>query len=235
MAQGSSPSDRPSGTPVPGGSLSGEPSPAPVGDPVGSALDLLKQIVVLLAAVLMGPVLHPSKVQRVRRRARQLVPSFLKLGIGNPVYAPVGEDLPALLQSWELCPRILELRSPVSTLLRQVEETVLQREAEVWKAVMLVYALAQVNAGSDAGARDLVSQMQAALAVGPKGQRVVHTTIKPTPVKGKRAKMAALEPAILEAAKAKVAEAAPAAASPEPAPKPPSDGSGGGPVSGSGR
>ena len=228
MAQGSS-NNPISGSP-------GGNSPAPVSDPVGSGMDLLKQVLSVLAAVLMGPLANPSRVVKVRRKAQHLIPVFLQLGIGNAAYAPVGEDLPALLESWDIVSKLLGLLGVVASLRKQIEGTILQREAEIWKAVMLVYALAQVNAKGDAAVAELVSQMAAALAVGPKAQRHVLAAIPPTPVKGKKAKMAALAPAVLEAAKAEVAKAAPSEViSPAPAPKAPSDGSGGGSASGSGR
>jgi len=212
------------GNPVP------SPTPAPGPDPVTAASDLLAQILGVLTAILAGATSGGTKkLLKVRAKAVRLIPEFLQLAVSQSVYAPKGSDPAALLQEWDLVSRLVAFLSTVSGLHKELSAVVLTKEAEIWKTVLAIYnlAAAHANAGGDKSVADLVSRMKAALANGPKAQKSVKTPIKPTPVKGAKAKKALLAAPVLEAALATAAEAKPAA---EPAPLPvaPGNGSGGG-------
>ena len=200
---------------------------------------------VLLAAVLAAPLPRGKKPLRPRHKALLLIEGFLNLAIRKPGYAPAGQDPSALLLRWKNLSPLKELLDAVGSLDKGVSAAYQRELADIWKAVLVIFKIASAQAGGDPEVAQLVAQMEAAMATGPKAQKSVHSAIKPTPVKGSAVKRAMLAGARAEAgipqpSGVPVVSAHPVAvvaSVPTPAPAPsstPSGGAGNGSVPGSG-
>jgi len=189
--------------PAPAGSGGSSPVPVPVvpDGPVKNAVELLRQLVASLAVVLMGS-LDPAERKRlpkIRQKAWRLVPQIFDLAIRKPVFAPVGEDVGALLLEYWTVSGLQVLLSQMAAARTSVEDTAKQKEAEVWKAMLVVYGVISAQAKGDPEAAQLLSEMSSAMSSGPRAQKSVKSTLsKPTPVKGKKAKEALLSVARAE-------------------------------------
>jgi len=169
--------------------------------PVKDATGLLTQLVAVLAAVLMGS-LSPAERKRlpkIRQKAWRLIPQLFELAIRKPAYSPVGEDLNALLIEYWTVSSLEALLSSMAAARTSIADTVKQKEAEVWKAMLVVYGVISAQAGKDPEAAQLVSEMASAMSTGSRAQKSVKSVLaKPTPVKGKKAKEALLSAARAE-------------------------------------
>jgi len=184
-----------------GGSGDRPNSPAAPADPIQNARDLLKQIMSVLVAVLLGQPLSPAalkRLQKVRKKAWLLVPRFIDLAIQKPGYAPGGKDPQALLSEYRIVSELMLLVADVSDGRKLMEETLRQRESDLWKSILVIYGIAQAQANSDPEVANLVKQMQAAMSQGPRAQKSVKVAIRPSP-RGKQAEKAALAAARAEA------------------------------------
>lgn len=105
---------------------------------------------------------------RARRNGQQLIAPMIGLANRIPQLMPVGDDPQALAQQLALYQQMLDLQTVADSIALSIGDTTFRMEAALWTATLAIYGIALHSVGKDPEVAVLVSQMQAALATGPR-------------------------------------------------------------------
>jgi hypothetical protein len=161
--------------------------PVVTGDPaVDAAIQDVKNA---RGAVQLDPPLTKQtrmRLVKVRRNGQQLIAPMFGLANRVPQLAPLGVTPVELTQKLGRYQNLVELQAVVESMAKAVGDTVAQIQAELWGDTMTIYGMASHNVGSDPDVANLVAQMKAALAYGPRIKTQVTRTPIVKPTKGAR-------------------------------------------------
>jgi hypothetical protein len=155
--------------------------PVVTGDPaVDAAILGVTNARAAVSAELENPLTKTQRLRlvRVRGKGRQLIAPVIGLVNRVPQLAPLGVTPATLNQKLGSYQNLVALLNVVESMALALEDTTEQLQSELWVYTMSIYGIASHSVGIDPDVANIVSQMKAALATGPR----IKSTITKTPI-----------------------------------------------------